>query len=213
MIISIYKNKCVHCLGNPPFGKQSSLARKFIKKLSIFCDSISFILPKSFRKNSYKNTFPLNFHLVKEIDIDTNAFTINGKEHNVPCIFQIWIKKTINREIEEKLTEYGFKFVKKPQTKKINDSILNIFTEMPDFGILRAGGGNKCGRISLNYMNGKLCYSQGWLFIKLDNKYNKDIFYDSYKKIDWRDDSNVAAKSINKQTFIKNINKLLKTMD
>ena len=30
---SIYNNKTVHCIGNPPFGTQSSLAKKFIKAL------------------------------------------------------------------------------------------------------------------------------------------------------------------------------------
>ena len=51
----------IHIIGNPPFGRQSSLAIKFIKKSCIFCDSVSFILPKSFKKDSLKKTFPLNF--------------------------------------------------------------------------------------------------------------------------------------------------------
>ena len=38
----------VHVIGNPPFGRQSSLAIKFIKKTTEYSDSISFILPKSF---------------------------------------------------------------------------------------------------------------------------------------------------------------------
>ena len=36
----------IHIIGNPPFGRQSSLAIKFIKKSVEYCDSISFILPK-----------------------------------------------------------------------------------------------------------------------------------------------------------------------
>ena len=43
-----------HIIGNPPFGRQSSLAIKFIKKSVTYCDSISFILPKSFKKESLK---------------------------------------------------------------------------------------------------------------------------------------------------------------
>jgi predicted RNA methylase len=54
----------IHVMGNPPFGRQSSLAIKFIKKSCEFCDSISFILPKSFKKDSLKKIFPLNFHLI-----------------------------------------------------------------------------------------------------------------------------------------------------
>ena len=36
-------------------------------------------------------------------------------------------------------------------------------------------------------------------------------FYDEYKKIDWIDDSNVGARSIDKQTLIKGINGILKS--
>jgi len=47
----------IHIIGNPPFGRQSSLAIKFIKKSCEFCDSVSFILPKSFKKDSLKKHF------------------------------------------------------------------------------------------------------------------------------------------------------------
>jgi predicted RNA methylase len=39
----------IHIIGNPPFGRQSSMAIKFIKKCCSFSNSISFILPKSFK--------------------------------------------------------------------------------------------------------------------------------------------------------------------
>ena len=76
---------------------------------------------------------------------------------------------------------------------------------------MRAGGGNTCGRISLEYRNGISCYPEAWLFIKLDDQYDKNKFYDEYNKIDWIDDSNVGARSIDKQTFIKGINGTLKS--
>ena len=47
----------VHIIGNPPFGRQSSLAIKFIKKCCQFANSISFILPKSFKKDSMRKHF------------------------------------------------------------------------------------------------------------------------------------------------------------
>jgi predicted RNA methylase len=92
---SSYDN--IHIIGNPPFGRQSSLAIKFIKKSCEFCNSISFILPKSFKKDSLKKTFPLNFHLIFEIDLSNNSFLVDGVEYNVPCIFQIWEKRLFNR--------------------------------------------------------------------------------------------------------------------
>lgn len=214
-----YEHK-IHSIGNPPFGRQSSLAKKFIKKCSEFSDSISFILPKSFRKESYQLAFPLNFHLIKEFELDKNAFVIDGKLHNVPCVFQIWMKYNTERYIEPKQIENGFKFVKQPNTEIINSSEndypikkKNIFTDIPDFGILRAGGGKTCGRISLNWEDGIKCYPEAWNFIKLDDKYDTDVFYEEYKKIDWIDDSNVGARSISKPIFIKGINNLLRAMD
>lgn len=217
---SIFNNNKIHTIGNPPFGNQSSLAKKFIKICSEFSDSISFILPKSFRKESYQKAFPLNFHLEKEYELESDIFTIDGKSHKVPCVFQIWIKKDTNRYIEPTQIENGFKFMKKPEVQiiDVNDEgkaikKKNIFIENPDFGILRAGGGKKCGRISLNWEDGIKCYQQGWLFIKINDNYDKDIFYEEYKKIDWADDSNVGARSISKPVFIKGINKLLKSMD
>ena len=211
--------KNIHTIGNPPFGRQSSLAKQFIKKCATFSDSISFILPKSFKKESYQKSFPLNFHLEYEIDLDKNSFIIDGKIHNVPCVFQIWIKKSYNRYVEDKPKENGFKFIKKPtlEVLEVNDEgkaikRKNIFIEKPDFGILRAGGGDTCGRISKEYENGINCYPEAWLFIKLDDGYDKNIFYEKYKEINWIDDSNVGARSISKPIFIKGINKLLENM-
>lgn len=213
---SIYNNKTVHCIGNPPFGPQSSLSKKFIKKSCEFCETISFILPKSFRKESFQKSFPLNFHLVKEVDLPKNSFIIDGKEHNVPCVFQIWVKEDTERYVEPIVKENGFHFVKKPGLKDTHfdeegNPIKreNIFAEEPDFGILRAGGGKKCGRISRYYKDGIGCYPEAWLFIKIDSKYDKEKFYKEYKKINWIDDSNVGARSIDKQRFIRGINKVL----
>jgi predicted RNA methylase len=55
-----YKN--IHIIGNPPFGRQASLAIKFIKHCCLFSNSISFILPKSFKKDSMKKHFSKNEH-------------------------------------------------------------------------------------------------------------------------------------------------------
>jgi hypothetical protein len=120
-----HNNNKIHIIGNPPFGRQSSLAIKFIKKSCEFCNSISFILPKSFKKDSLQKTFPLHFHLIFEMDLPDNAFLVNGIEHNVPCIFQIWEKKIYLRDAIVKLLPINFKFVKK--------------TEHPDISFRRVG--------------------------------------------------------------------------
>ena len=90
-IIEPYKK--IHIIGNPPFGRQSSLAIQFIKKCCEFADTISFILPKSFKKDSNKAKFDKFFHLIYEKDLPENSFSVNGDDCDVPCVFQIWKKR------------------------------------------------------------------------------------------------------------------------
>ena len=98
--------------GNPPFGRQSSLAKAFIKHSAKYADIIAFILPKSFVKPSMSNAFPLQFHCVLSDELEKNAFEVNGKMHDVPCVFQIWEKKEQNRIVEPPIKELGFSYVK-----------------------------------------------------------------------------------------------------
>lgn len=100
-------------IGNPPFGRQSSLAKAFIKKGCKFANVIAFILPKSFVKPSMNYVFDIYFHCIHTEEIQKNAFTINDSVYDVPCVFQIWEKKNIKREIESKVEPVGYKYVKK----------------------------------------------------------------------------------------------------
>lgn len=115
-----FSNNNIHILGNPPFGRQSSIAIKFIKKSCEFANTISFILPKSFKKDSLKNAFLLKFHLIHEVDLPNNSFLVNNKEYNVPCIFQIWEKKLIDRVVISKLIPINFEFVHKSDDPHIS---------------------------------------------------------------------------------------------
>jgi hypothetical protein len=122
--------------GNPPFGRQSSLAKAFIAKSCTFADVIAFILPKSFTKPSMFNAFDLKFHCVHSAELPTNSFVLNGAPYNVPCVFQIWQKKTINRVVETAVPPVGFQYVK----VKVNDA-----TNEYDVAFRRVGGyAGKC---------------------------------------------------------------------
>jgi hypothetical protein len=102
--------------GNPPFGRQSSLAKAFIKHAAKYATVIAFILPRSFVKPSMSNAFPLQFHCSFCVELDKNSFEVNGKSYDVPCVFQIWEKKETNRLVEQKIPEIGFIYVK-PDTQ------------------------------------------------------------------------------------------------
>ena len=183
-------NNKIHIIGNPPFGRQSSLAIKFIKKSCEFCDTISFILPKSFKKDSLKKTFPLNFHLIFEVDLPDKAFLVDGIEYNVPCIFQIWEKKIYNRNIIIKLEPINFIFVQKK--------------ENPDISFRRVGV--NAGLIDINFDNKSI---QSHYFIKFTNDKSIDDNISLLSSIKYDFNNTVGPKSISKQELIIKFNPLL----
>lgn len=122
---SKYKGALV--IGNPPFGQQSKLAIAFFNYSAKYAQTIAFILPKSFKKASMQNKLDLNFRLVEEYDIESNAFLLNGADYNVPCVFQIW-DRTLNKRALIKL--------------KTTTNLLDFTKDrdLADFRIQRVGG-------------------------------------------------------------------------
>lgn len=98
--------------GNPPFGKQSSLAKKFIKHATSFAHIVAFILPRSFLKPSMNNVFSNYFHCVRSVELEKDSFTVNETSYDVPCVFQIWVKKDTERSRESKVEPLNFSYVK-----------------------------------------------------------------------------------------------------
>ena len=78
-------------VGNPPFGKNSSLALKFLNKC---CESeamaVCFILPKTFKKRFFQERVNLSYSVLYEEDVPKNSFLLDGDPYDVPCVFQIW---------------------------------------------------------------------------------------------------------------------------
>jgi hypothetical protein len=182
--------KQVHIIGNPPFGRQSTTAIKFVKKSCQFANSISFILPKSFKKDSMRNKFQNNFHLIFEIDLPENSFTDGGKLSNVPCIFQIWRKETIDRTIKEKVKPDGFIFVKKD--------------ENPDISFRRVGF------YSGNVSKDIICKSdKSHYFIRFTNGKDKEDNVENLKKNVFQKDNTVGPRSISKPELIIQFNQNL----
>jgi len=180
----------IHIIGNPPFGRQSSYAIKFIKKSCEFCDSISFILPKSFKKNSLQKHFNSYFHLIYEYDIPQYSFIIDNKPHNVPCVFQIWIKKQEPRQFIEKIKPNQYSFVKKE--------------DLHDISVRRVGG--TAGNID-RYTNDKSIQSH--YFIKFNNILS-DKLYNQLQNINFECKNNTCGpRSISKQELIYEYNNII----
>lgn len=180
----------IHIIGNPPFGRQSSLTIKFIKIITTFADTISFILPRSFKKYSMKKYFPRRYHLVLEENLPDNSFLINDTAYNVPCIFQIWIKKEFDRVIPLKLKPNKFFFVKKANN--------------PDISFRRVGV--YAGNIERDYSDKS---EQSHYFIKFEEELTEELF-EQLSNINFLCKNNtVGPCSISKQELILEFNKIL----
>jgi hypothetical protein len=107
-------SECI-VFGNPPFGRQGSLAKKFIGHAAKAASMIGFILPRSFVKPSMQKSFPPSFHLVEEVALPNPAFLVNGQPHSVPCVFQVWVKRETYREVPPEVAPEGFSFVKQTE--------------------------------------------------------------------------------------------------
>ena len=85
-------------VGNPPFGKVSSLAIKFFNHAAEWATVIAFIIPRTFRRISIQNKLHLHFHLVydEEIPQEPCAFS---PPMMAKCCFQIWEKKSSPRSL------------------------------------------------------------------------------------------------------------------
>ncbi len=91
-------------VGNPPFGWASSLAVKFFNHAATMADTVAFIIPKTFRKESVKNKLDLTMELVLDEDLPMEkAFLLEGEEYFVPCCLQVW-KRIPNNGKREKVT-------------------------------------------------------------------------------------------------------------
>ena len=87
-------------VGNPPFGRNCSVALQFLKHAMTYSAIVGFILPRSFKKISLQQKVPLTFELQSTIDLPVDSFLVDGISYNVPCVFQVWRKTLIPRQRE-----------------------------------------------------------------------------------------------------------------
>ena len=173
-------------IGNPPFGRNSSIAVKFFNHASKWCDTIAFIIPRTFRRESIQNRLNLNFHLVLDDEIQTKpcGFT---PPMMVKCCFQVWKKRDYKREIVKLDTshdDWEFLSLGANDDKNQPTPPLNA-----DF-VIRAYGG-KCGEIKTDNMDN--LRPKSWHWIKCNN--NKDELIDTFFKLDYSNCSNTARQN------------------
>uniref|UniRef100_A0A6C0KE33 Methyltransferase n=1 Tax=viral metagenome TaxID=1070528 RepID=A0A6C0KE33_9ZZZZ len=172
-------NSKLHIIGNPPFGRQSMLCKRFIKKsIELGASSISFILPKSFKKESLQRVFDPYYHLIATCELPAFSFLLEKIDYDVPCVYQVWEKRLIPRQTEQLIEPTYWKYVKK--------------TQQPDLAFRRIG--LYAGTFDKNCNKSETSH----YFLKLKGIL-VDTFLASYKKdTHFTHNNTVGPKSISK---------------
>ena len=152
-------NKKYLVIGNPPFGKNSSLAKKFFNHSAKFADTIAFIVPRTFRKTATQNQLNLNFHLV----------------------FQVWKKKGTKREkVVLPLEHEDFEFLTSEDYDADSLLLISIKTGGEKLFFKPDGKAN----VTLKFEEEEHsfeCESQAWESFKQLQKQLPSFLFNSYK--------------------------------
>ena len=97
--VILESDRSIAVIGNPPFGKNASMAVKFFNHSAWQSKIVAMILPRTFRKASIQNRLNRNFHLICDVTLPENAFLFRSKPYNVPAVFQIWERREAERAL------------------------------------------------------------------------------------------------------------------
>jgi hypothetical protein len=173
-------------LGNPPFGKVSSLAIKFFNHAAKWSTVIAFIIPRTFRRPSVQNKLDQRFHLLYDEDVPTKPCCFTPKMM-VKCCFQIWEKKEFKRDLIDLPTKHEhWEFLAfGPLDEKGQPT--------PPLGAdfaMRAYGG-KIGEIKKDNLNELRPKSWHWIKSNID----KEELIHLFTQLDYSDSLNTARQN------------------
>lgn len=106
LALDIRSDRKIAVIGNPPFGRNASMAVRFFNHAACRAKIIEFILPRSFRKASVQNRLNRSFHLLCEEEVPANAFLFRSKPYDVPAVFQIWERRAELRGVRKAATSH-----------------------------------------------------------------------------------------------------------
>jgi hypothetical protein len=173
-------------IGNPPFGRVSSLAIKFFNHSAKWASVIAFIIPRTFRKISVQNRLDDRFHLVYDEEIPNKPCCFTP-EMSVKCCFQIWEKKENKRDlIELPKTHNDWQFLKLGKRDSTGQPTPPLNA---DFA-LRAYGG-KIGDIKTEGLNELRPKSWHWFKSIIDKK----LLIDRLMQLDYSNSVNTARQN------------------
>jgi hypothetical protein len=181
-------------IGNPPFGKNSSLAVKFFNHAAQWAERIAFVIPRTFRRTSIQNQLNMSFHVIHDEDIPVRPCSFEPVM-SVKCCFQIWEKRdTVRKFVKLPTTHEDWDFL--PFGPK-DDRNQPTPPEGADFALLAYGG--DCGRIQ-TYNLEKL-RPKSWHWIK--SNINVDILKKRFESLDYSISKDTARQnSIGKSDLV-----------
>jgi hypothetical protein len=158
-------------IGNPPFGKNSSLAIQFFNQCAQYGSIIAFIIPKTFKRVSVQNQLDLNFHLIHSEDLPLKPCCFNPKM-DAKCCFQVWERKSEKREkvvLPKVHTDFYF--------LKLGPIDVNGQPTPPDGAdfAMKAYGSN-CGKIIQEGLEDLRPKSWHWIVANIDKQLLKSRF-------------------------------------
>ena len=103
-------------VGNPPFGKRSSLAIDFFNIAAQKSDIVAFIVPVQFEKYGVQRRLDKRFKLILSERLPSSAFVFDDEDCDIRCVFQIWT-----------IMETGFRDLRIHQAPAVKHSDFEIF--------------------------------------------------------------------------------------
>jgi len=179
-------NTNILVIGNPPFGRVSSMAIKFFNHSAKWANVIAFIIPRTFRKISIQNRLDNKFHLVYDEELPNNPSCFYPAM-SVKCCFQIWEKKELERlfiDLPKKHNDWEFLKLGKRDASGQPTPPLNA-----DFA-LRAYGGN-IGEIKTEGLYELRPKSWHWFKANID----KNILINRLSQLDYSNSLNTARQN------------------
>ena len=172
--LSAYKN--LVSITNPPFGRASSLAKKFFNHAAEHCEYICYLIPKAWRKWTVHNSIDKNFWLISDIEMPKNCFYLGDgtkKDKDVlNTVFQIWKRKNKQRK---KIKIPDHKLI-----KKILPVLENNVKVVKDANFELITFGHSCGKTK-DITSSVVPYKTTTMYLKIDRQDVKDAL----KKIDF----------------------------
>lgn len=183
---SLFSCPKVLVVGNPPFGRVSSLALKFFNHAAKFSTVIAFVLPRTFRRISLQNKMDPSFHCIHDSDIPLEPCAFDPPMR-AKCCFQIWEKRSYPRDqITLSTTHHDWTFLPYGPFDKDGQPTP---PSNADFAIRAYGGA--CGEIRTDALDTLRPKSWHWIKSNID----KDTLIERFSSLDYSVSQNTARQN------------------